>query len=72
MGRYVKTMDELRRLSDKELAEEIEETYRRLFQLRLQKQTRQLQDSSQLQKLRRHLARLKTEQRARELARMSQ
>jgi large subunit ribosomal protein L29 len=72
MGRYVKTMDELRRLSDKELAEEIEETYRRLFQLRLQKQTRQLQDTSQLQKLRRHLARLKTEQRARELARMSQ
>ncbi|HXG42414.1 MAG TPA: 50S ribosomal protein L29 [Dehalococcoidia bacterium] len=69
MGRYVKTMDEIRRLSDKELAEEIEETYRRLFQLRLQQQTRQLQDTSQLQKLRRHLARLKTEQRARELAR---
>ncbi len=72
MGRYVKTMDEIRRLSDKELAEEIEETYRRLFQLRLQHQTRQLQDTSQLEKVRRHLARLKTEQRARELARMSQ
>ncbi|MCS7275456.1 MAG: 50S ribosomal protein L29 [Dehalococcoidia bacterium] len=71
MGRYVKTMDEIRRLSDKELAEEIEETYRRLFQLRLQQQTRQLQDTSQLQKLRRHLARLKTEQRARELARIN-
>jgi large subunit ribosomal protein L29 len=72
MGRYVKTMDEIRRLSDKELAEEIEETYRRLFQLRLQHQTRQLQDTSQLEKVLRHLARLKTEQRARELARMSQ
>jgi large subunit ribosomal protein L29 len=72
MGRYVLSREEVRRLSDQELAEAIEETYRRLFQLRLQKQTRQLRDSSQLQKLRRHLARLKTEQRARELARLGQ
>ncbi len=69
MPRYIMTMDQIRRLSHQELKEEIEETYRRLFQLRLQRETRQLQDHRQVWKLQRHLARLKTEERARQLAR---
>jgi ribosomal protein L29 len=66
MGRYIMTVEQIRRLSDQELAKEIEEAYRRLFQLRLQKELRQLQNHREIWKRRRHLARLKTEQRARQ------
>ncbi len=69
MGRYIKTPQEIRGLSAASLAKEIEEAYRQLFQLRLRLQTRQLQDHRQVWKMRRHLARLLSEQRARQLAR---
>ena len=61
-------VDELRDLSDEDLAKELEETYRQLFTARLQLSTRQLANTSLPRKTRRRLARIKTIQRERELA----
>ncbi len=70
MAKKLKTkVEEARKLSDADLAKELEETYRRLFSLRLQKETHQLQNHRELPKVRRQIARLKTVQRERELAR---
>ncbi len=60
--------DELRGMSDQDLAKELEEAYRQLFTSRLQLSTRQLANTSLPRKTRRRLARIKTIQRARELA----
>ena len=69
MAKKVKTKtEETRKLSDADLAKELEETYRRLFSLRLQQVTRQLTNHRELPKLRRQIARLKTVQRQRQLA----
>lgn len=65
-------VDELRELSDNELAKELEETYRQLFTVRLQVSTRQLANTSLPRKTRRRLARIKTIQRERELAALYQ
>lgn len=70
MAKKLKTKsEEIRKLSDADLAKELQETYRRLFSLRLQQTTRQLTNHRQLPQLRRQIARLKTIQRERELAR---
>jgi large subunit ribosomal protein L29 len=69
MPKRLKSTEEIRRLSDEELARELEESYQRLLTLRLQKETRQLTNHRELVKVRRHIARLKTVQRERELAR---
>lgn len=61
-------VDELRNLSDEDLAKELEETYRRLFTSRLQLSTRQLANTSLPRKTRQRIARIKTIQRERELA----
>ncbi len=61
-------VDELRDLSDEDLAKELEETYRRLFTSRLQLSTRQLANTSLPRKTRQRIARIKTIQRERELA----
>jgi large subunit ribosomal protein L29 len=58
----------LRGLSDEKLAQELDETYRRLFTLRLQLATRQQTNTSELAKIRRQIARIRTLQRERELA----
>jgi large subunit ribosomal protein L29 len=61
-------VDELRALSDADLAKEMEESYRQLFTGRLQLTTRQLANTSLPRKTRQRIARIKTIQRERELA----
>ncbi len=65
-------VDALRGLSDEDLAKELEESYRQLFTARLQLSTRQLANTSLARQTRRQLARIKTIQRERELAVLSQ
>jgi large subunit ribosomal protein L29 len=60
--------NELRGLSDADLAKELDETYRRLFTLRLQLSTRQQTNTSERKKVARQIARIRTLQRERELA----
>ena len=59
--------DALRGMSDEALAKELEETYRRLFTLRLQLSTRQQTNTSEKTKVTRQIARIRTLQREREL-----
>jgi large subunit ribosomal protein L29 len=61
-------VEEIKRLSDEDLKKELDETYRRLFTLRLQKATLQLTNHRELPGVKRQIARLKTIQRQRELA----
>jgi len=68
MAKKLKTKtDDIRKLSDEELAEELEEAHRRLFSLRLQNETRQITNHRELPRVRRLIARLKTILREREL-----
>ncbi len=60
--------EKLRDLSDEDLAKELEEAHRELFTSRLQLSTRQLANTSLARQHRRHIARIKTIQRQRELA----
>lgn len=60
--------DELRGMSDENLAKELNETYRRLFTLRLGLTTRQQTNTSEKAKVSRQIARMRTIQRERELA----
>jgi large subunit ribosomal protein L29 len=60
--------EELRGLSDEKLADELGDAYKRLFTLRLQLTTRQQSNTSETAKARRHIARVRTIQRERELA----
>jgi large subunit ribosomal protein L29 len=60
--------EELRALSNEELAHRLEEAYRQLFTLRLKLSTRQLANHRELPKVRHQIARIKTFQRERELA----
>jgi large subunit ribosomal protein L29 len=70
MVKKLKTrVEEIRKLSDADLAKELEETYRRLFSLRLQQVTRQLTNHRELPKLRHQISRVKTIQRERQIAR---
>lgn len=58
---------ELRQLSNDELKERLDETYEQLWSLRFQHSTRQLNDTSQLRRARRKIARIKTILREREI-----
>ena len=70
MAKKLKTkLDDIRKLSDADVSKEVEEAYRRLFSMRLQRETRQLTNYQELPKMKRHIARLKTIQRQRELTR---
>jgi len=60
---------ELNGMEDARLIKELDDTYRQLFTLRLQVATRQLQNVKEIGKVRRKVARIKTLQRRRELAR---
>lgn len=51
---------ELREKTLDELQEELSNSYKEQFSLRMQKATNQLGDSSQLRKVRRNIARIKT------------
>ncbi|HLC28242.1 MAG TPA: 50S ribosomal protein L29 [Dehalococcoidia bacterium] len=72
MAKKLKTkLDDIRKLSDGDLGKEMEEAYRRLFSMRLQRETRQLTNYQELPKMKRHIARLKTIQRQRELTKVA-
>jgi large subunit ribosomal protein L29 len=72
MAKKLKTkLDDIRKLSDVDLGKEMEEAYRRLFSMRLQRETRQLTNYQELPKMKRHIARLKTIQRQRELTKVA-
>jgi large subunit ribosomal protein L29 len=73
MAKKLKTKTaDIRKLSDADLKKELEETHLRLFRLRLQWETRQLADHNQIPRMRRQVARLKTMERERELAKARQ
>ncbi len=59
---------ELRGMSDEKLANELNESYRRLFTVRLQLSTRQQTNTTEETKVKRQIARIRTLQRERELA----
>lgn len=60
--------EELRRLNDEQLDEQINEAYRALFTLRFQHASRQLENYRELRNARRKIARLRTLKRERQLA----
>jgi large subunit ribosomal protein L29 len=59
---------ELREMSDEQLQATLLQTVDQLFRLRIQSQTERLDAPSELHRNRRLVARIKTEQRAREIA----
>lgn len=59
------TGKEVRKLTDEEIRVEIDRLQRRVFDLRTQAVTEKIEDPSQFKKVRRDIARLKTEQSAR-------
>ncbi len=70
MAKKLKTkLDDIRKLSEVDLRKELEEAHRRLFSMRLQRETRQLTNYQELPRMKRHIARLKTIDQQRKLAR---
>ena len=67
MTRVNRRADEIRRLSDGDLAKEMEETRRRFFSLRLRWMTRQESNYRLISQVRRRIARLETIQKERQL-----
>lgn len=59
---------EVRALGSPEIAKRLEEAYHELFNLRFQLATRQLVKTSEIRRVRKHIARLKTVLREKELA----
>jgi large subunit ribosomal protein L29 len=59
---------EIRAMNDSDLVERLDSSKQELMKLREKYATRQLEDSSQMRQVRRDVARLRTEQRARQLA----
>ena len=59
---------EVHNFNDEEFSLEIERLTKRQFELRCQKVTDKIEDTSQFKKVRRDIARLNTERRAREIA----
>lgn len=64
--------NELREMSDDQLVHELRENQQQLFRLRFQAATERLDAPSNLKKLRRDIARIRTIQRERELATASE
>ncbi len=60
--------DEAHKMTNEEIAEELTRVSRKLYDLRSQTVTEKVEDVSQFTKMRRDIARLKTERRAREIA----
>jgi large subunit ribosomal protein L29 len=61
-------VDRVRSLSSKEMAKQLEDAHQELFNLRFRLATRQLANYSELRKVRKKIARMKTIIRERELA----
>ncbi len=64
-------MDEIRALTNESLQEELEKAQKALFNLRFQKATRQMSDTTAIKKVRKDVARILTAVRERELAGLS-
>ncbi len=62
------TNEEIRKMRDEEIGIELKKLREKLFTLRSQTVTEKVEDTSQMRKLRRDVARLLTERRARQLA----
>ena len=60
-------VEEIRALSDEELAKKLEETYQELFNLRFRLATKQLVNHREIPRVKKEIARLKTIMRGREL-----
>lgn len=60
--------NEVHKFNDEEVSLEIDRLRKRMFDLRTQKVTDKIEDTSQFKKVRRDIARLHTERRSRELA----
>jgi large subunit ribosomal protein L29 len=65
-------VEEILKMSDADLQKELDESYRRLFSLRLQKETLQLTNHREIPVVKRTIARLKTFQQQRALAKAVQ
>lgn len=63
-----KKATEIRQMSDEQLTLTLKESHQHLFHLRVQSATERLETPSELRKVRREIARIKTIQRERELA----
>ena len=61
-------IDDIRALTDDELADELNSTYREMMNLRFRAATMQLANVNEIRKARKRIARIKTVQRERELA----
>ncbi len=59
---------EIRGLKPADLQKRLDETYKELFNLRFRLETRQLENTAEIRKVRRTIARIKTVMRERELA----
>lgn len=69
MAKKLKTKaEDIRKLSEADLRKQVDEAYRRQFSMRLQKATGQLTNHRELPGMRRQIARLRTIERERELA----
>ncbi len=62
------TGEEVRKMRDEEISIELKRLREKLYTIRTQTVTEKIEDTSQLRRLRRDVARLLTERRARELA----
>ena len=62
-------VDDLRAMTDDDLASELEQTHRELMNLRFRAATMQLSNVNQIRTIRKRIARIKTVTRERELAR---
>lgn len=62
---------EIREMSDEQVELTVKETVRHLFQLRLQSATERLETPSEIRKAKRDIARLRTIQRQREMAKQA-
>ena len=58
---------EIRALSEEDMKEELESSYKEMMNVRFRLATRQLNDTTQLRKVRRSIARIKTLMKEREL-----
>ena len=61
-------VEEIRKLSPEELKKQLDESYQELFNLRFRATLKQLTNYSELRKVRRDIARIKTTMRERELS----
>ncbi|HXF62031.1 MAG TPA: 50S ribosomal protein L29 [Caldilineaceae bacterium] len=64
-------VSELRSKTDAELANQLDDSYQELFNLRFQRATGKLTNTARIRVVKRQIARIKTIQRERELARQA-